>query len=80
VISSDDVGAGFDLKIKTVKYFWLPIFARQKKKIARSKQIFARTRKQIKVRQKIYSSGQKFLNDHSIWHNFFVSQPIDPKF
>jgi hypothetical protein len=24
-----------------------------------------------------YSSGQKFLNDHSIWHNFFVSQPID---
>jgi hypothetical protein len=28
----------------------------------------------------IYSSGQKFLNDHSIWHNFFVSQPIDLKF
>jgi hypothetical protein len=26
-----------------------------------------------------YSSGQKFLNDHSIWHNFFVSQPIDLK-
>jgi hypothetical protein len=27
-----------------------------------------------------YSSGQKFLNDHSIWHNFFVSKPIDLKF
>jgi hypothetical protein len=27
-----------------------------------------------------YSSGQKFLNDYSIWHNFFVSQPIDLKF
>jgi hypothetical protein len=27
-----------------------------------------------------YSSGQKFLNDHSIWHNFFVSQSIDLKF
>jgi hypothetical protein len=27
-----------------------------------------------------YSSGQKFLNDHSIWHNFFVSQLIDLKF
>jgi hypothetical protein len=28
----------------------------------------------------MYSSGQKFLNDHSIWHIFFVSQPIDLKF
>jgi hypothetical protein len=27
-----------------------------------------------------YISGQKFLNDQSIWHNFFVSQPIDLKF
>jgi hypothetical protein len=29
---------------------------------------------------RLLSSGQKFLNDHSIWHNFFVSQPIDLKF
>jgi hypothetical protein len=28
----------------------------------------------------MYSGGQKFLNDHSKWHNFFVSQPIDLKF
>jgi hypothetical protein len=27
-----------------------------------------------------YSSGQKFSNDHSIWHSFFVSQPIDLNF
>jgi hypothetical protein len=26
-----------------------------------------------------YSSGQKFLNNHSIWHNFFVSASIAKK-
>jgi hypothetical protein len=32
------------------------------------------------VQEQNYSSGQKFLNDQTIWYNFFVSQPIDLKF